>query len=124
MKTTNIQNVTISLLSGLALSCLSLNTAIQPAQAGILDDIRSTLGDVTKTIETVKDIHTSAVGLGQKLGIINTQSTDLLDIYSDWFKSLSPANKNIIGTLLGEYAEDKQLVKVHGGRKEEEKLVL
>lgn len=109
MKSTNLQHITISLLSGLALISISLNTAVKPAQAGLFDDIRIIVGDATKTVETIKDIHASVTHLSKLLGLSNTKSTDLLDIYSDWFKSMSTSEKDTIKIFLNEYAEDKQL---------------
>jgi hypothetical protein len=48
--------------------------------------------------------------LARSLGLApQAPSTDIFDIYSSWYKSLSPSEKEVVNALLTEYAEDKQL---------------
>jgi hypothetical protein len=100
--------------SGIAISQKS-------AQAGpfdFLNQINNTVNEANHTINTVKGTGAntnSAIGnLTDLLGVgksttpaaANADSaTQVLSVYADWYKAMSPAEKEIVNALTSDYAE-------------------
>jgi hypothetical protein len=117
MKSIKVKFVTLSLLSSLTLLGISFTAIAESARADFFGDLQRGVRQVNETIDTGRDIHKSTVGgidnlghLARSLGLApQAPSTDIFDIYSSWYKSISPAEKEVVNALLTEYAEDKQL---------------
>jgi hypothetical protein len=93
----------------------------RPAQAGPFDFLNQINGSVNEVNNTVNGIKgtgantNSAVGnLSDLLGVGKSSTpataaadtgTQVLGVYADWYKAMSPADKEIINTLTSEYAE-------------------
>jgi hypothetical protein len=117
MKIIKFNFVTASLLSSLTLLGISFTTIAESARADLFGDLQRGVKQVNETIDTGRDIHRSVVGgvdnlsnLARSLGLSpQAPSTDIFDIYSIWYKSISSPEKEVVNALLTEYAEDKQL---------------
>jgi hypothetical protein len=116
MKSTKFKSVTFSLLSSLTLLGISF-TAVESARADLFGDLQRGVRQVNETVDGGRDLHRSVVGgvdnlgnLARSLGLApQAPSTDIFDIYSSWYKSISPSEREVVNALLTEYAEDKQL---------------
>jgi hypothetical protein len=116
MQSSKFKFVTLSFLSSLTLLGISF-TAAESARAGIFGDLQRGIDRVNETIDSARDMHKSVVGgitnlghLARSLGLApQPASTDIFDIYSIWYKSISPSEREVVKALLTEYAEDKQL---------------
>jgi protein tyrosine/serine phosphatase len=107
-------------LTSTLLVCISTVTIFQPAQAGsfdFLNDINNAAKDVNDTVNSVKGTQqntsntlgnlTNFLGIGQVDNSNSGDPTDrLLDIYSKWYISVSPEDKETINLLTTKYAED------------------
>jgi hypothetical protein len=117
MPSIKFKSVTLSLLSSLTLLGISFTAIAESARADLFGDLQGGVHQVNETINTGRDIHKSVVGgidnlgnLARSLGLApQAPSTDIFDIYSSWYKSISPSEKEVVNALLTEYAEDKQL---------------
>jgi hypothetical protein len=117
MKSTNFNRLLTTLLPGLAIFSISLTIFTKPSQAGFLEDIQRTVEKLNKTVEDVHAVYQStAISIGKigdlarALGLSpKTPSTDIFDVYSNWYNSLSLSEKEVVNSLILEYAEDKQL---------------
>jgi hypothetical protein len=117
MKPTNFKCIAISSLSGLVLISSLSAMAPKPAYADLFEDLKNTANQIDGQIKNAKDLHgsvVSAVGnlseLSKSLGLSpQAQSTDLLDIYSSWYGSITASDKEVVKALITEYAEDKEL---------------
>jgi hypothetical protein len=117
MKLIKFKSVAFLLGSSLTLLGISLTTIAESARADFFDNLKSNVDLVNGTINKGVDIHKSVVGgidnlgnLARSLGLSpQAPSTDIFDIYSSWYKSMSPSEKEVVKALLTEYAEDKQL---------------
>jgi hypothetical protein len=116
MKLIKFKSITLSLLSSLTLLGISFTTA-ESARAGLFGDLQRGIDRINETVDTARDMHKSVVGgitnlghLARSLGLApQPASTDIFDIYSIWYKSISPSEREVVKALLTEYAEDKQL---------------
>ena len=116
MQLSKFKFVTLSLLSSLTLLGISF-TAAESARADLFGDLQRGIREVTKPIETAKEIHKDVAGgitnvgdLARSLGLApQPASTDIFDIYSSWYKSISPSEREVVNALVTEHAEDKQL---------------
>jgi hypothetical protein len=92
----------------------------RPAQAGpfdFLDQINKTVNDVNGTVNSIKGTGAStnnAIGnLTDLLGIGKSAapaasadpSAQVIGAYGEWYKMMTPADKEIVGALTSEYAE-------------------
>jgi hypothetical protein len=112
-------NNTTKFLPALLTIGISLTTITQPAQANFefLDNINNTLNGVNTTINNVKDTqkNTSATLnnltdlLGVRPPVNNDPSDQILEIYSKWYASVTPADKEIVNWLTTQYAEDRSI---------------
>jgi hypothetical protein len=117
MQLIKFKSVTFSILSSLTLLGLSFTTIAESARADLFGDLQRGVDRVNETINTGRELHKSVVGgvenlghLARSLGLApQAPSTDIFDIYSSWYKSISPSEKEVVNALLTEYAEDKQL---------------
>jgi hypothetical protein len=99
---------------------VSVNAIGSPAQAGpfdFLNGINNTVNDVNNTVNGIKGTQQntgSAIGnLTNLLGIGKPASNNsgdptaqVLEVYSKWYTSVSPADKEIVNMLTTQYAED------------------
>ncbi len=112
-------NNTTKFLPALLTIGISLTAITQPAQAGFgfLDDINSALNDVNSTLGSVKNAQQSTSvainNLSNILGIAqpatsnsSDPTTQILEIYSKWYTSMTPTDKEIVNWLTIQYAED------------------
>jgi hypothetical protein len=102
---------------------VALTAITQPAQAGpfgFLDDINSALHGVNSTVNSIKGTQqntsgtlgnlTNMLGIGQPANNNSSdQSAQLLDIYSKWYTSMTPSDKEIVNWLTTQYAEDQPI---------------
>jgi hypothetical protein len=106
----------IGILSAILLASSCVMSAT-PAQAGIFDlfnQINSTVNDANRTLNNVRGTTenttstfnnlTNLLGVG-KSNTTEDPSVQVLSIYGDWYKSMSPADKEIANALTAEYAE-------------------
>jgi hypothetical protein len=93
----------------------------KPAQAGpfdFLNQINSTINDVNNTVNGIKgtgaNTNNALGNLTDLLGVGKSSSpaaaaadstAQVLSVYADWYKAVSPVEKEIINSLTSEYAE-------------------
>ncbi len=96
-----------------------LTAIIRPAQAnpfGFLDDINRNVNGVNNTVNSVRGTQQNTsntlgnlsnfLGIGQQASSLADPNTQILDIYSKWYTSMTPADKEIVNWLTSQYAED------------------
>ena len=106
----------------LLVTSISIATIVSPAHAGFLDGINDALRGVNNTVNSIQGTQQNAGGtlgnLTNLLGIGGKPASNaapgdptaqVLDIYSKWYTSVTPAEKEIVNLLTTSYAEDKPM---------------
>jgi hypothetical protein len=117
MKSIKFKSATLSLLSSLTLLGISSTATTEPAHADLFSDLKRNVEWVNGTLDNATELHGSVVrgmnnlgNLARSLGLSpQAPSSDIFDIYSSWYKSMSPCDREVVKALLTEYAEEKQL---------------
>jgi hypothetical protein len=103
-----------------ATGCVALSE--RPAQAGpfdFLDQINKTVNDVNGTVNGIKGTGantnnaignlTDLLGVGKSAAPAASAAADagtqVIGAYGEWYKTMSPADKEIVAALTSEYAE-------------------
>jgi hypothetical protein len=115
MRTNISRLLPVVLMVGVSMSALA-----SPVQAGpfdFLNSINSTVNDVNNTVNGIKGTQqntgsaignlTNLLGIGQPASNNSGDPTaQVLQVYSKWYSSVTPVDKEIVNMLTTQYAED------------------